>query len=192
MIKYAERKPLDLGIKILDDKRTIRKTVIYQAHKTLVFMKALVEHFIKHPDPLVVPVYSFEVIKESELGNNTYAYTMMRLGILSEAEEELIDFVGDMHDSYGAAACIQEVKYPWQDKCPELFSFLKTVVEQQRYWDIHSGNILMDPDGQYRLIDLESFIKTPLILDCNDWISREEQHSVATVTPIAQRASPIL
>ena len=191
MIKYAESLSSDKSIKLLD-KITIKKTVRYQAKKTLDFMKAIIEHFIKHPDPLVVPVYSFEVIKESELGNNTYAYTMMRLGILSETEKQLIDFVGDLHDSYGAGACLQEMFYHGQDKQPELFSFLKAVVDQQRYWDIHSGNILMDPDGNYRLIDIEGFIKTPLILNCNDWISRGDQHSTVTVAPITQRAQAIV
>ena len=166
MIKYAKSYSLDKNINLLDDNLTVRKEVIYQPKKTLVFMKAIIEHFIKHPDPMVVPVYSFEIIKESELGNNTYAYTMMRLGILSETEKQLIDFVGDLHDSYDAAACLQEMFYPGQDIHPKLFNFLKTVVEQRRYWDIHSGNILMDSDGNYRLIDLEGFLRTPLILNC--------------------------
>lgn len=172
MIKYASRLPPGTNIKLLDDNLTICKIVNCPEKKTLHFMKAIIEHFINHPDPMVVPVFSFKVIRESKLRGNIYAYTMMRLGILSDEEKELIDFVGDLHDSYGAGACLQERYYPGKDNCPELFNFLKTVVEQQRYWDIHSGNILMDHDGNYRLIDLEGFLRTPLELSINDWISK--------------------
>lgn len=164
MIKYDEDL-LANNIELINDV-TIKKTVLYPSEKSLAFMKAIVEHFIKYPDPMVVPLYSFEVYK------NTYSYTMMRLGILSEKEKELIDFVGDMQDSYGAGACLQNKPYPYSEEYPKLFEFLKTVTLQHRYWDIQSGNILMDPIGNYRLIDIEGFLNTPLNQSSNDWISR--------------------
>lgn len=172
MIEYAERLPPGKSIKLLDD-NTIRKTTQCSEKKTLVFMEAIIKHFIVNPHPMVVPLYSFQIISKSFFKNNTYSYTMMRLGILSNHEKDLIDFVGDMHDSYGAGACLQHIIYPGAGRYPELFEFLKTIVEQQRYWDIHSGNIMMDPFGKYRIIDIEGFIKTPLVLSENDWISRD-------------------
>jgi hypothetical protein len=97
----------------------------------------------------------------------------MRLGILSETERDLIDRIGDLHDSYGRDACFREHEmYSGRHEYPMLFEFLKIVTQQQRYWDIHSGNILMDPEGNYRLIDLEGFLHTPLSQSGNEWISR--------------------
>lgn len=164
MIKYADE-PLGHNIELINN-TIVQKTVALPSEKAIVFMKAIVEHFIRNPDPMVVPLYSFNIFKK------TYSYTMMRLGILSKKEEELIDFVGDMQDSYGAGACLQNKPYPNSEEYPELFDFLKTVTLQQRYWDIQSGNILMDSDGHYRLIDIEGFLNTPLDQSSNDWISR--------------------
>lgn len=155
------------------DHLTATKTVECSQDKTLVFMKAIVEHFIKHPDPMVVPLYSFKVIRKSRFRNNKYSYTMMKLNALSKPEKDFIDRIGDLHDKYGAATCILEnFYYEDQEKFPKLFEFLKTVTLQQRFWDIHSGNILMDSSGNYRLIDIEGFLSTPLDQSCNDWISR--------------------
>jgi hypothetical protein len=173
MIKYANRLPPGKGVKLLDDGETIRKIAQCSEDRTLVFMENLVNHFIAFPDPMVVPVYRFEIIKRSR-HESSYSYDMMRLGILSEKERELIDLVGDLHDSRGADACSLDYElYPGRLEYPELFGFLKFITQQQRYWDIHSGNILMDSDGNYRLVDLEGFLRTPLEQSCNDWISRE-------------------
>ena len=174
MIKYANRLPPGKDVILLDDGETIRKTARCNEEKTIIFMENLVKHFIDYPDPTVVPVYRFETIKRTR-HEYIYSYDMMRLGILSEKERDLIDLVGDLHDSHGPDACVLDhVIYPERIEFPELFSFLKFITQQQRYWDIHSGNILMDPDGNYRLVDLEGFLRTPLELDCNNWISREE------------------
>jgi hypothetical protein len=174
MIKYATRLPPGKSVQLLDDGETIRKIAQCSELKTLEFMKAVTCHFIDYPDPMVVPVYRFEIL-EKKRGNYVYSYDMMRLGILSEVERDLIDRIGDLHDSYGGDACYREGElYSGCYEYPELFNFLKLITRQQRYWDIHSGNILMDPDGQYRLIDLEGFLRTPLGQSCNNWISRSD------------------
>lgn len=172
MIKYANRLPPGKGVQLLEDGETIRKTAHCSELKTLEFMEAIANHFIAYPDPMVVPVYRFEVIHKTR-HESVYSYDMMRLGILSETERDLIDRVGDLHDSYGRDACFREHEmYSGRHEYPMLFEFLKIVTQQQRYWDIHSGNILMDPEGNYRLIDLEGFLHTPLDRTGNEWISR--------------------
>lgn len=167
------------------DHLTVTKTVECSQAKTLVFMRAIVKHFINNPDPMVVPLYSFKIIRKFKSGNSIYSYTMMKLDELSSAENEMLDRIGELHDKYGAAACIlKDFHYEDQEKFPKLFEFLKTITLQGRFWDIHSGNILMDSSGNYRLIDIEGFLMTPLNQPGNDWISRE------AVTPITQRATP--
>src|SRR5579885_1526741 len=105
-MKYANRLPPGKGVKLLDDGVTIRKTAHCSEEKTLIFMEAIANHFIAYPDPMVVPVYSFEILKKSR-NESIYTYDMMRLGILSEAERDLIDRIGDLHDRFGADACFR-------------------------------------------------------------------------------------
>jgi hypothetical protein len=52
---------------------------------------------------------------------------------------------------------------------PTLTAFLTKIIEQGKYWDIHAGNVLKDEDDNYRLIDLEGFIRTPLTHHKNEW-----------------------
>lgn len=179
MIRYATRLPPGKGVELVNDS-TVRKIEYCSMDKSLEFMEALIKHFIRHPDPLVVPVYSYQLLS-SKRNDYAYSYEMMRLGLLSQEERDFIDHVGDLVDrrgvdtfdtpspteAYGTSLVQGEREFPF------LFRFLKEVVNQNRYFDIHSGNILMDMDGDYRLIDLEGFMKTPLSLRENNWITRE-------------------
>jgi hypothetical protein len=144
------------------------------------FMDALLKHVIKYPEPLVVPVYDYRILetKESEiyaLDEYIYSYDMMRCGILTVQERGFINTVAAEYsfnyiDTFNKSADKLEAG---RKEFPRLYSFLKQVVEQDRYWDIHSGNVMMDEDGEYVLIDLEGFVRTPLELSQNNWISRE-------------------
>jgi len=174
MIKYANRLPPGKPVELLDDGLTVRKTAQCSEEKTLRFMEALANHFIRHPDPMVVPVYSFEVLKKSKY-EYLYTYDMQRLGLLLPEERQLIDLIADLYDLHGKDACNLEWElYPGKHEFPKLFSFLSRVCQEDRYFDIHSGNVLGDEDGEYRLIDLEGFLRTPLELRENDWITRGE------------------
>jgi hypothetical protein len=174
MIKYSNN--LSYNIKLLDDGQTIRKTANCSQEKSYDFIKAVVKHFIRYPSPDVVPVYDFQFISKKD-GLITYSYDMMRMGILSEVERELIDRVGDLYDTYSQEACFLEHElYLGSVDYPDLFNFLKVITLEGRYYDIHSGNILMDPDGNYRLIDLEGFLRIPLELKENNWISRTQSN----------------
>jgi len=169
-MNYSDR--FHYGITVLDDGVTVRKTANVSRDVTYIFIETLINHFIRNPDPLVVPVYNFEFISHKG-GMYSYSYDMMRLSMLSITEKKLIDRIGDLYDSHVAKACfLKYEEYPGADEYPELFRFLTEVTTGGKYWDIHSGNIMMDPDGNYRLIDLEGFLKTPLELEVNDWISR--------------------
>jgi hypothetical protein len=153
----------------------VEKVAHCQSYNSLEFMEAITSHFIKNPDPHVVPVYSFNIWRRDKANENyIYSYNMMRLKKISYNEKLLIDLVGNYYDKYGAGACLQNVSYyNAQERLPLLFNFLKTITMQDRYYDIHSENIMTDNDGNYRLIDLEGFIKTPLAQDKNNWIKRD-------------------
>jgi hypothetical protein len=182
MIKYATRLPPGKSVQLLND-GVIRKIEHCSMEKTMEFMEALIKHFIAYPDPMVVPIYDFQTLTRKR-NEYSYSYDMMRLGILTSEERRFIDLVGDMTDKYGKDAFMYEASDYLTSQhdydlnrgnleFPKLYDFLKTVVELDRYHDIHSGNILMDLEENYRLIDLEGFQVTPLSDPRNDWISRE-------------------
>jgi len=135
-------------------------------------MQVLVKHFINHPDPLVVPVSRFEIIENTQY-NHRYSYDMEFLGMLSKEEKLFIDRVGDLHDQFGADALNQDYDlYPERHSLPRLFSYLKEVIALNRYHDLHAGNIMIDLDENYRIIDLEGFYYFSLYNSSNNWITR--------------------
>ena len=174
MIKYATRLPPGKGLSLLND-TTVRKTDLCSESKTLDFMIAIANHFIQNPDPLVVPIYNFEVIN-SIRSPYKYTYDMRRLGILNNHERHIVDMAGCCHDKYGGDAYqvwYDTVTYSsYAHEYPELFSFLKEILKINRYFDLHSGNVMIDEEENYRLVDIEGFIRTPLELRSNDWILR--------------------
>lgn len=145
---------------------TIRKTVRTKDKDIVIFMEALIHHFMDHPDPMVVPVYNFKVICKPY--DYLYSYDMKQLQCLTNKEKKLIDTIGDLYEEYGYEACDQ-----YKDlENPKLMNFLHTLIKSGKYWDIHSGNILKDEYGNYKLIDLEGFLNCPLNHKSNNWISR--------------------
>jgi hypothetical protein len=96
---------------------------------------------------------------------------MKRLGLLNDYEKEII-----MH------AKEEEIEgiYPMSssnphilaglDRYPDLVEFLDCLFRENKYRDIHSGNIMKDEDNSYRLVDLEGFIYTPFDRPENDWM----------------------
>lgn len=148
---------------------TVRKTCICEDPYSMEFMEAAIKHFIAQPDPLVVPVSNYRRVKKL-----MYTYDMKKLEQLSPEEDNLVDTVGDMHFDVGDRACsIIEMRHPGvREVFPVLFPFLEQVISDGRYWDVHSGNILVQNINDYRLIDLEGFVNEPLSDPSNDWISR--------------------
>lgn len=170
MIKYATRLPPGKGVELLDN-GLVRKTEHRGFKEAYQFMVNLINHFISHPDPLVVRVHELHILPAWH-GMPTYAYDMDQCGILSADERAFINRVGALWDEHQTRACQQDdpgLLY-YKASFPKLFEFLKTVVEQDRYLDLHSGNVMMNPDGDYCLIDLEGFLKFPLERSSNDWV----------------------
>jgi hypothetical protein len=165
MIKYNHN--LDFRIKLVND-TVVRKTakIHREAFKVT---QAVCNHFIRNPDPMVVPVYAFETLEEPKtvIGTYTYSYDMMRLGMLNSEEKIIIgQLVSEYHN--------RDRSYPDErENYPRLVTFMNKVIKQGRFGDLHSGNIMKDLDEEYRLIDLESFWTGGNLGDYQyNWISK--------------------
>jgi hypothetical protein len=180
MIHYATRLPPGKPVQVLND-TTIRKTTNFVLDRTFQFMDAVIKHFIHNPDPLVVPIYSYRVLSNKK-DNNSYQYDMMRLGLLSKEERVLVDLASVYADRYSIGYWSKAGKdfYLKFQQHSKLAAFLEVVSSQGRYHDLHCGNVMMDMDGDYRLIDIEGFCNNPLELNDNDWITRDSSPAVTT------------
>lgn len=162
------------GLTLVGDKDKIRKESFFTTRECYLHTKAVINHFIRCPDPLVVPVYSFEEIEatlDNQYGTYRYAYTMKRLGMLDSDERRIID---EFHcwDSEVAEDHHNEwFRKGWREY-PTLMSFMNVVHRQKRYRDANDGNFLKDENGDYKIIDLEGFSTYPLDQRINDWITR--------------------
>lgn len=178
MIKYANNLPY--GLTIIND-HTVRKTVGASFYETVEFMRILVNHLIRYPDPMVVPVSNFV-----ELGYNNgyyhYSYDMARLGLLSESEKILIDGVTHQLYRHGVQyadpfECPNPILKESLSAHPTLAGFMKECLKQNRYHDLHSGNVMIDLEENYLLIDLEGFIRDRLSHENNQWITQEQNET---------------
>lgn len=171
MIKYSNYK-LPHGLEYVGDGFTIRKTAHCSGKGTLEFMRTLCQHLIAHPDPMIVPVYSFEYLGQRAEHEYAYTYDMQRLGEISQEENNLIWQVGDAwRDGISNPARHHSLHWAW-DKYPKLMSYLEEMIKLDRYHDLHGENILLDENAEYKIIDIEGFLNAPLSLPENDWITR--------------------
>lgn len=167
MLNYATRLPPGAPVELLDN-GMIRKKIHSPYVEKANLMAKLVSHFSKYPDYKVVTHGNFSI---TPIRNGySYQYDMMRCGLLSLEERQFVNLVGSFHNYYGRLAFHQAKeglrgKY---EEFPKLYSFLREVVEENKYWDIHSGNIMLDENWDYVLIDLEGFIRSP-DGPANDW-----------------------
>lgn len=150
------------------DNNIVRKTSVCDSLYSMEFMTALLNHFINSPHSMIVPISNFKKVKKL-----MYTYDMIKLNPLTPEEDSLIDLVGEMEFDYGRRAChLLEMKHPGvREVYPVLFPFLETIIAENKYWDIHSGNI-MKLDNNYYIIDLEGFANEPLNDESNNWIIR--------------------
>jgi hypothetical protein len=167
MIRYPTRLPS--GLQILDGLK-VRKTARCSMEHTFRFMDALINHFIRQPDPTVVPVYQF--LNLSTASRFEYSYDMDLLGMLSDDEKMLVSHYGSLQDRHGRSAYMHSAMINKEREYPHLFSFLKELTIQGRYYDLHGGNIMIDLEGNYRVIDLEGFHYRNLSHQDNNWITR--------------------
>lgn len=157
MIKYPHNLPTLL--KYVKQDR-IRKTGYTSLQSTVDFVQNLCQSLIEKPDPLIVPIYAFKYKGyNSNNGYHSYTYDMMALGIISEQEKNIINHVSDRWDRWKeipSKTREQRTLDGWINHRP-LMQFLDKVIKDNKYYDLHSGNIMIDLDENYRLIDLEGF-----------------------------------
>lgn len=157
MIKYPHNLPPLLRF-IKQDR--IRKKGYTSLKSTVDFVQNLCQSLIEKPDPMIVPVYAFKYIGyNSNNGYYSYTYDMLALGIISEQEKNVINLISDRWDRWKelpSKTREQRVLDCWANHRP-LMQFLEKVIKDNKYHDLHSGNIMMDLEENYRLIDLEGF-----------------------------------
>lgn len=179
MIQYDENLSERYGIKLLDHK-TVEKTAQLGNKESWECFLTIIGHFKDNHDPMVVPIYDFEVLKQPEDETVAwgvqykYRYTMKRLGLLTSGEKQLISDMREVSiygdKSYGANPSKRLLTS--KAEYPELTRFMEVVIAQKRYLDIHDNNFLKDEDESYKVIDLEGFIYTPLNREENNWLKR--------------------
>lgn len=180
-IKYSHLLPQH--IELIDD-ITVRKTGLASSDNALKYYQAVVNHFINYPDPMVVPVSNFQNYGKQSNGCYQYSYDMMRMYILSEEEKNIIRdyyFDYDIQDLviYQGVTRSRDLDIK---NYSDIFSFLKKVYIDDRYNDLHNGNIMRNEIGDYRLIDLEGFscYEFDLTDPSNAWIKvAKEQNEAA-------------
>lgn len=156
MLNYAKNLPSGLGLELVDE-MTVRKTGNNYNRRTE-FLQTLVSRLEREEHPLIVHAHNFQSFTES--GTKKYSYDMKRLGILSRSEKDLITNFDRFYWNH-SKSIIGADNHPgvqeYLTDYPQLFKFLSHIYVWHKYTDIHSGNIMMDEDRSYRLIDLEGF-----------------------------------
>jgi hypothetical protein len=155
MITYAKRLPPNKPVKFSEeDPFIVTKTVRCSDKLFLKQMEEIVCTQILQPNKDIVDIYNFKILRENDkLNNFTYSYDMKRLGLLHIQDRALIDAFSKAIVSYNLLEILNIIK----DKNKKLYDFLMKIKEY--YFDIHSGNILLDEDSNYKLIDLEGIIQ---------------------------------
>ena len=163
-MKYDDNVEQRYGIKLVND-RVVRKEAQFSTRESFEWIRGLVLHLLANPNPMVVPLYRFEVMEETPSKNNShwgtyrYAYEMMRLPMLSREEKSLITAM--IQRKYQLDNYSDPVIKDGQRDLPELFAFMKRVLDDGYYTDLHDNNFLKDEEGNYRIIDLEGFGSYP-------------------------------
>lgn len=148
---------LPIGISYIGD-TVVRKEATCSRLEKLLFMKRLLKHLIKNPDPTIVPVFRFEDLGFYDEAYH-YTYDMQRLNPLSHFELKIITKVSDCWRGYGwlPSSNGSEMALEGWTHHPKLMQFLENVAIDNRYTDLHEGNIMRDQDDNFRLIDIEAF-----------------------------------
>lgn len=162
MLNYATRLPPGKPVELLANGR-VRKTNETSLKKFFNSCQELIINQMLKPEPWIVPVYQFDIIKIYEplygCPSYKYYYDMMRCGLLSLEERTFVNFVGDLWDRHSVLTFkyAKDELSEYKEKHPKLFNFLQFVVEETKYADLHSGNVMINEEEEYCLIDLEGF-----------------------------------
>lgn len=164
MIKYDESFPQRYGMS-LDHDLVVRKTRNSSDQRYTKLIEMICKHFMDHPDPMVVPIYSFDILEGPQNSNycyssTKYSYTMKRLGMLNYGEKKLIKLFVDIKKYGSEDRLVDNQLVAWNNlkqQFPQLFQFMSAIYDTGRYNDIHDGNFMKDEEENYRCIDLEGF-----------------------------------
>lgn len=172
-MRYDPKIESHYGITLVTPHR-VRKEACFGTRECYLHTKAVIEHFIRNPDPMVVPVYSFEEIlatTDNAFGTYSYAYEMQRLGMLDHYERRIINEFHEWDSEVDRDNHLENFRVGW-NAYPRLMEYMNTIYRQKRYRDVHSENFGVDEQGNYRIMDLEGFSTYPLDQSINDWITR--------------------
>jgi hypothetical protein len=150
----------------------VRKRGCFSRLEKFLFFKKLVNHLIENPDPTIVPILRLEDLGfDLEREAYRYTYDMVRLQELSSLEKRLIGYVvegwaesRDLPSDSKSEAIVNGWK-----QFPKLLSFLELIITEKRYGDLHEGNVMLDKNYNYALIDIEGFISYPLDDPKHNW-----------------------
>lgn len=108
------------------------------------FLMKVIRHIKKTKSKAVVNIYEYGV-----LAGGAHYYVMDKLKGLKDKWNR-----GDQLSSYLYGDPVPA------DESPQLKLFVKRarkLLDEYGYGDIHGGNIMLDADGEYKFVDLESF-----------------------------------
>ncbi|NJO03868.1 MAG: hypothetical protein HC880_21305 [Bacteroidia bacterium] len=108
------------------------------------FLMKVIRYIKKNKNKAVVNLYEHGV-----LAGGAHYYVMDKLSPLKDKWNR-----GDRLASYLYGGTIPPTE------TPQLVSFVKEarkLLDKYEYGDIHGGNIMLDADGNYKFVDLESF-----------------------------------
>ena len=173
MRRYPHNLPS--GIRYLD-KTIIRKKATCSLQSTVDFVELICHRLIEREDPTIVPIFNFKRLKPVG-GAYTYYYDMQALLMLTHDEQmAILDASASWEDEelypsqwQSSNLYHENLQKAWAN-CPLLMQFLDRLIKEDRYHDVHDGNIMIDEQDQYRIIDLEGFVWYPLDHPTNEWL----------------------
>ncbi len=159
-MKLRKKAILPSQITLVDDK-TVMKTDRCSNLVELNLIEDIIKFFEDGHDDSVVSAHSFQ-----NLGNNKYSYKMDLLFPLEDEEESFIDHVTEEMSHKGINIFSNDILKSYQydilikymQKHTALTAFLKRVLMEGRYLDLHAGNVMKNSNGDFKLIDIESFV----------------------------------
>jgi len=169
MIIFDKFLPFKGGIKLISEFE-VRKTARVHSISVRKDMAKVVEWSSSKFNTIAVPAYNFKELRDYG-GFFEYSYDMPRMGRINKEHKEIIQFIVDrQHDEWGRPLknpfnpnCLNEketlfMNNAWENH-RDLMTFLLDVHEDNKYGDLHEGNVMILPDtGDFALIDLEGFI----------------------------------
>ena len=153
-MRFSNRLPY--GLSLIGDS-VVRKEAHYTRQESIDVLEKLAHYLIANPQPDIVPIYNFQRLPRKGVAYR-YQYDMMRLGLISDIEKDIINLMERGWRSWNDLSHVIAGLPAYHVDYPGLIPFISKVIQEDRYHDIHGGNFMIDMEGNYRLIDIEGFI----------------------------------